>query len=75
MNSNSIDEILEKIATEQNDPDVKTTTTIFAMALLDTRKDVREMKTKINKVQNWLYYLFFTILSTLISSLIINYLR
>ena len=70
--NNSIDEILQKLATDQDDPDVKTTTTIFAMALLYTRKDMKDMKEKLNKIQYWIYYLFFTVIGTLIVSILVK---
>ena len=40
------------------------------MALLDTRKDMKDMKYKINKIQYWMYYLFFTVVGTLIVSIL-----
>jgi len=71
-NNNSIDEILQKLATNNDDPDIKTTTTIFAMALLYTRKDMKDMKEKLNKIQYWIYYLFFTVIGTLIVSILVK---
>jgi len=42
------------------------------MALLYTRKDMKDMKEKLNKIQYWIYYLFFTVIGTLIVSILVK---